>query len=545
MSKEAEPLKVGIEKCIANAKASINGHKGFVAASLIQVAVSKKGILDPKDNDIQTIKQTFIDSDPAKTNSDAERIRRGAEWVKKVKDGILVDELEGGMEESKSIIQVQNEINKQINALIKHGGKEEDFRAIKAELVSYTQEITNIFTDEEKLYNLVAEKTTRGLIYDSFPKFIERQEDKSLIEHTVSEVSNNIKLPQAVATRYILASKEEKDAIIAICRNVNNNIFGKELKPQGQNSYYVLDASKITPENKALAAQEIQSKLENYVLINQAIDNALEKKQEEEKKADKIKLTQARRDKIFESLNPVLQQLDPEYLKVNREQLIKDLAGRLDKKIRAKRFGNNEMTISEADRSKISKEFLAEHKKRSDSYVVETVALPQQTSIAQVLNNGRPLPALPRPLPPVPPKTLAYNVDHLKVTAEVATGAKKAPTASTIEGVRGPSYSTPPSSPASTTGGVRGPSDMNKTKQTVSKGDVKKGTHYRVVVSEKTSPASRRDKERTNQLEETRILSKKIVDSMQQEQTTGKQEPTTRKRYRVVHAKSTNPGPGL
>jgi hypothetical protein len=391
-----------IDATIKAMREDFTSIKGFIAGELVKVTTENGGIIDIEQEDFRVAAESLINADPKIINSPENVKKRGAN------SAVL------------SFTGTKQGIEEKIDKLIKKGAHEEKFTSLREDLNQLEIQLRKQVSTNEGIQELVNKKVARNLISSRTAFKIEDKNNTRFMNMAenltlINKILEHVKFDNSVINYLLTTSPPKiKDSINKTTKIMISEALGKK-----EGNSYILDESKLTPEHITKLGNRINNQIAKTSANIDIIKDSLTTLEKDNNK----KVTSSKRDEMIDTLQPVLEKLDPEYLKKNRNAIVEELS----KKIYAKKtFGTyffKEFNISTASKENLANDFLKQHLVKSDQFVTDKVTkqfssqLLTNSKIAERLNNFATENNLEK----------KYNGKDIPTNAEIAQIRKKNP----------------------------------------------------------------------------------------------------------------------
>ena len=335
-----------VDATIKALRGDFAGITGFIAGEFVKIAKANNGVIDIKNPTFAEASDSLINADPRIINSE--------ENVKKRGEHSAVISFTG----------TKQGIEEKIDKLIAKGADPSKFTSLREDLSNLETELRTQTSSSQGIKELVDKKMTNELIANQTVLFI--HDEKSEIQQMpmvqkkdiIAKIAKNVHLDNAAVSTMLSGEQDVQNLIKGTTNRLISETLGKKDK-----NFYVLDESKLTPENLEKLSKSVENAVSQAPLVS-GIIKSIEQK-------SGLEINDARRAKLLKNLSPALSQLDPEYLEQYKDVISKDLA----KEIQAQgsRWGrmNGKLRTSTKSQQMVANNLLEKHLASSEEFVTK------------------------------------------------------------------------------------------------------------------------------------------------------------------------------
>ena len=351
MAKNVPPSPESYLGVIEALRKDIKGIEGFLSQEFVKLVTKYEGVIDVTNQDFRTAAQSLIHSDP------------------KAPENIGRPVL--------SFTGTEQGIKDKVEKMKKAGVPAEAFTELLQEIATAKRELSAKISTNEGIRGLVETRVKDKLIEDSITLFASDGRaglgmlpvsDKKDVKNLVMP---HIALPEGLVQQMLKGDKTLSTAASMIINDEISKAFGTKV---GEG--YVLDKSKLTPENIASVGSRITQRVatEGVKIETERTSAALVSdviKQME--KEQKVKFTPERVEKITKALAPTLAKLGPEYLEKHKGELTQGLVTSLKSEQSYSTSFTRSYTVSTSSLNKIATKLEKQHQPQADGASVKKI----------------------------------------------------------------------------------------------------------------------------------------------------------------------------
>ena len=390
MAKDIPPSPETYLSTIEALKNDLKGISGFLSQEFVKLVTKYDGVIDVTNLDFQQAAQSLIHADP-KAPENAGR-------------PVL------------SFTGTEQGIKEKIKKLQDKGVPATAFTELLEQIETTKKNLSAQISTNEGIKGFVESRVKDKLIEDSIGLFASDGKggvqmlpvaDKKQLKESLLPA---ITLPEGLVQKMLKGDKTLATTASTIINEEVTKAFGKKV-----GKVYVLDKTKLTPENIASVSNKITNgiaaeaiKLDQIKAASPLINDVIKQMEKEHK----VKFTPERVEKITKALAPTLAKLGPEYLEQNKADLTKELTKTLKSEQSYSTAFTGSYTVSTNSLNKIATKLEKQHQPQAKKASVKKVEgaknmvtknLAQQASVV-AHSHGLPHPP-PKKVTPTPPTT--------------------------------------------------------------------------------------------------------------------------------------------
>jgi hypothetical protein len=351
MAKDAPPSPETYLSTIEALKNDLKGISGFLSQEFVKLVTKYDGVIDVTNQDFQQAAQSLIHADP-KAPENAGR-------------PVL------------SFTGTEQGIKEKIKKLQDKGVPAAAFTELLEQIETTKKNLSAQISTNEGIKGFVESRVKDKLIEDSIGLFASDGKggvqmlpvaDKKQLKESLLP---GITLPEGLVQKMLKGDKVLATAASTIINEEVTKAFGKKV-----GNGYVLDKTKLTPENIASVSNKITNgiaaeaiKLDQIKAASPLINDVIKQMEKEQK----VKFTPERVEKITKALAPTLAKLGPEYLEMHKKDLTQELVTSLKSEQSYSTSFTGSYTVSTSSLGKIAAKLEKQHQPQAEKASVKKV----------------------------------------------------------------------------------------------------------------------------------------------------------------------------